>query len=155
ILRQGAHPQLRSRMRAPKRQLVAFLAGWIAVLVENINVAPAQPRIGQQAARWQRHEQRAAEVIVAEYESEPACRGDPAGYVPGAQCGIPQSIAKLSRPWVRLAPRVDDAARLGVIEVNTVAQRHRRARADGAEKLQAQRGYLADLPLWLGDRARV
>jgi hypothetical protein len=31
-------------MGAPERQLVAFLAGWLSVLVQYIDVAPLRPR---------------------------------------------------------------------------------------------------------------
>ena len=60
------------------------------------------------------------------------------GDLPGAHRGAPQAEAlavavrapELARPWVRFAPGVDDATRLGVVEVNPVVQRHVLERAD-------------------------
>src|SRR6516164_7618986 len=119
-------------MSTPERQFSALLAGRLAVLSEHLDLAPTRSRIGQQAARRQRHEQRAAEVIVAEYKSEPACRRDPAGRLPGAHRGAPEAEAlaiavrapELSRPWICGAPCLDDTARLGILEVNAIAECH-------------------------------
>src|SRR5262245_65951888 len=105
-------------MSTPERQFSALLAGRLAVLSEHLGLGPARARIGQQAARRQRHEQRAAEVVVAIDEREPARRRDPARHFPGAHRGTPETEAlsiamrapELSRPRISLAPSVDDAA---------------------------------------------
>jgi hypothetical protein len=132
ILAKRAVPQLYAPVAAPERHLGTLLAGRLAVLPEHIGLAPARPRIGQQPARGQAHEQRAAEVIVAIDEGEPAGRRDPAGHLPSAHRGTPEAIAlaiavrtpELSRPWVSFAPGVDDAARLNILEVDAIAERH-------------------------------
>src|SRR6516225_9060125 len=150
-------------MSTPERQFSALLAGRLAVLSEHLDLAPARSRIGQQAARRQRHEQRAAEVVVAIDEGEPACRRDPARHLPGAHRGTPEAEAltvavrtpEFSRPWISLAPGVDDAARLGVLEVNVIAERHRLEGSDAAAETAAEDHDLADLALRLRYRAHV
>ena len=114
-------------MGALERQLAPRLAGRLAILVEDVGVAPLRPRVGQQAARRQRHEQRAAEIIVAIGEAEPPGGGDPAGLLPGGQGGAPQAetlaiamrAPEVARPWIGFAPGVDDAAGLGVVVIAT------------------------------------
>ena len=95
----------------------------------------------------------AAEIVVAIDEGDPTRRGDLAGHLPGGHRRAPQAEAfaiavgapELPRPRVRLAPGVDDAACLGVIEIDAVVQRHALERADGAAETERQRGHLADL----------
>src|SRR5262249_50571543 len=65
VLAKNSKPQFCASMRAPERELGTLLAGWFLVLVEDIDLAPFKPGVGQQSPRRQRHEQRAAEVIVA------------------------------------------------------------------------------------------
>src|SRR6516162_4101478 len=142
-------------MSTPERQFSALLAGRLAVLSEHLDLAPARSRIGQQAARRQRHEQRAAEVVVAIDEGEPACRRDPAGYLPGAHRRAPEAEAlsvavrapELSRPRISLAPSVDDAACLGILEVDVIAERHRLEGPDSATEAAGEDRDLADLAL--------
>src|SRR6516164_9644744 len=149
-------------MSTPERQFSALLAGRLAVLSEHLDLAPARSRIGQQAARRQRHEQRAAEVVVAIDEGEPAGRRDPARHLPGAHRGAPEAEAltiavrtpELARPWISLAPSVDDAARLGIVEVNAIAESHVLESPDPAAKTAGEDHDLADLALWLRYFAR-
>src|SRR6516165_3516293 len=144
-------------MSTPERQFSALLAGRLAVLSEHLDLAPARSRIGQQAARRQRHEQRAAEVVVAEDEGESACRRDPAGHLPGAHRGAPEAEAlavavrapELSRPRISLAPSVDDAACLGILEVDAITERHILEGSDAAAETAAKDHNLADLALRL------
>ena len=92
----------------------------------------------------------AAEIVLAVDEGDPTRRGDLARDLPGAHRGAPQAktfavavgAPEFPRPRVRLAPGVDDATRLGVIEVNAVVQRHALQRADGAAKAERQRATL-------------
>src|SRR5215831_18426090 len=56
VLRQRALPELCAPARTPERQLGALLAGRVTLLVEDVDLVPARPRIGQQAARRQGHE---------------------------------------------------------------------------------------------------
>src|SRR6516165_4804998 len=150
-------------MSTPERQFSALLAGRLAVLSEHLDLAPARSRIGQQAARRQRHEQRAAEVVVAIDEGEPACRRDPARHLPGAHRGAPEAEAfaiavrtpELSRPRISLAPSVNDTARLGIFEVDATAERHILERPDPAAETAGEDHDFADLALWLRYRARV
>src|SRR4051794_30733576 len=102
-------------MRAPERQLAAFLSGRLAVLVEDVDVAPAWARIAQQPSRGQRHEQAAAEVVLAIGEGEPPGRGDFTWGLPGAHRGAPEAEAfpvavtapELARPRIGVPPGVD------------------------------------------------
>src|SRR4029077_6195842 len=103
------------------------------------------------------------EIVVAIDKADPTRRGDLAGHLPGAHRRAPQAEAlavavgtpELSRPRVRLAPGIDDAARFGVIEADAVVQRHALKRSDGAAKAERQRGHLADIAFRLRDPARV
>src|SRR5262245_13561921 len=142
-------------MRAPKRHLGALLTGRLAVFVEDIDLAPARSRIGQQAARRQRHEQRAAEIVVAKDEGEPARRCDPAGHLPSAHCCIPKCIPKFARPRVRVAPGVDNAARFGILEVDVIAKRHIHEGSDATPETTGEDYDFADLTLRLRYRAYI
>src|SRR5262249_38414803 len=88
---------------------------------------------------------------------------DPTRHLPGAHRRAPEAKAlsiamrtpELSRPWVSFAPSVDDAARLGILEVDAIAECHRLKRPDPAAETAAADHDLADLPLRLCRRARV
>ena len=56
-----------------------------------------------------------------------------------------QKRPRIPRPWVRVAPGIDDATRLGIIEADPIIQRHPLQRADGAAEAECQQAYLADL----------
>src|SRR5258705_8264614 len=62
---------------------------------------------------------------------------------------------ELSCPRIRTPPSVDDATRLGVIEIDLVVQRHPLQRADGAAEAEAQASDLADVAFRLRYPARV
>src|SRR5262249_45342288 len=62
---------------------------------------------------------------------------------------------KFFRPRICRSPRVDDAARLGVLDVDVIADCHRLKRADCARESTAQDYNLADLALRLRYRAHV
>src|SRR4051794_22513563 len=139
-------------MGAPERQLVALLAGRLTVLVEDVDIAPPWPRIGEQAPRWQRHEQRPTEIILAVDEGDSTRRGDLARDFPGAHCGAPQAKAfaiavdapEFPRPWVCLTPGINDPSGFGVIEVNAISQRHSLQGADSAAEAKRENGHFAD-----------
>src|SRR5262249_20967955 len=104
---------------------------------------------------WQRHKQRAAEVVVAIDEGEPAPRRDPARHLPGAHRGAPEAKAlaiamrtpELPRPRISFAPSVNDAARLSILEEDAIAKRHIHEGSDPATETTGEDYDLADLTL--------
>ena len=90
-------------------------------------------------------------MVIWPGSSQARHRGAPQAEAFAVAVGAPE----FPRPRVRLAPGVDDAARLGVVEVDAVVQRHALQRADGAAEAERQRRHLADAAFRLRYRARI
>ena len=153
------HAHLVSRARQTARQMSTCEPGGpgYECAHRSATMVTGDPRIRCNCTRASRRS------AVAVNEGDPTCRGDLAGYLPGAHCGAPQpetfavavGAPEFRRPRVRLAPGIDDATRLGVLEVDTIGQRHALKRTDGAAEAKAQGGNLADAALRLRYRIRI